>query len=139
MMNKIGDINFKEIKRISPSQFYSMKNCAYKALLTEAFDKNPLLPVSLNIYFGTVLHKILELIAKGVVKSEVVKSEYDFNAEFDRQVKMLEDQLQEKGFGFFVPLKIKLKNFGLKKVQLKKHLRSDARTINKFKRHKISF
>ena len=120
MINKIGEINFKEIKRISPSQFYSMKNCAYKSLLAEAFDKKPLLPLSPNAYFGTVLHKMLELIVKGIVKSED-----DFNAEFDKQVKMLEDNLQQKGFGFFVPLKIKLRNFGLKKIQLKKHLRSE--------------
>ena len=119
-MNKIGEINFKEIKRISPSQFYSMKNCAYKSLLAEAFDKKPLLPLSPNAYFGTVLHKMLELIAKGIVKRED-----DFNAEFDRQLKVLEDDLQSKGFGFFVPLKIKLRNFGLKKIQLKKHLRNE--------------
>lgn len=118
-MNKIGAINFKEIKRISPSQFYSMKNCAYKSLLAEAFDKTPLLPVPLNAYFGTVLHKILELMAKGIIRNED-----DFNAEFDIQVKILEDDLQKNGFGFYVPLKIKLKNFGLKKVQLKKHLQS---------------
>ncbi|QQS51080.1 MAG: PD-(D/E)XK nuclease family protein [Bacteroidota bacterium] len=119
MINKIADISFKEIKRISPSQFYSMKNCAYKSLLAEAFNKNPLLPVSPNAYFGTVLHKMLELIAKGIVKSED-----DFNDEFDKQVNLLEDDLMKKGFDFFVPLKIKLKNFGLKKVQLRKHLRS---------------
>jgi len=119
MMNKIGAINFKEIKRISPSQFYSMKNCAYKSLLAEAFDKTPLLPVSPNAYFGTVLHKILELIAKNIIRNED-----DFNVEFDNQVKILEDDLQKNGFGFFVPLKIKLKNFGLKKVQLKKHLQN---------------
>ena len=118
-MNKIGAINFKEIKRISPSQFYSMKNCAYKSLLAEAFDKKPLLPVSPNAYFGTVLHKILELIAKNIIKNED-----DFNVEFDNQVKILEDDLQKNGFSFYVPLKIKLKNFGLKKVQLKKHLQN---------------
>jgi len=121
MMNKIGEINFKEIKRISPSQFYSMKNCAYKSLLAEAFDKKPLLPLSPNAYFGTVLHKMLELIAKGIIKSED-----DFNAEFDKQMKMLEDDLQSNGLGFYVPLKIKLKNFGLKKIQLKKHLRDEV-------------
>ena len=118
-MNKIGAINFKKIKRISPSQFYSMKNCAYKSLLAEAFDKKPLLPISPNAYFGTALHKILELIAKNIIKNED-----DFNVEFDNQVKILEDDLQKNGFGFFVPLKIKLKNFGLKKVQLKKHLQT---------------
>lgn len=121
MMNKIGEINFKEIKRISPSQFYSVKNCAYKSLLAEAFDKKPLLPLSPNAYFGTVLHKILELIAKGILKNED-----DFNAEFDKQVKVLEEDLRKKGFGFFVPLKIKLRNFGLKKIQLKKHLKIES-------------
>lgn len=121
MMNKIEEINFKEIKRISPSQFYSMKNCAYKSLLAEAFDKKPLLPLSPNAYFGTVLHKILELIAKGIVKSED-----DFNTEFDNLVKVLEEDLKQNGFGFFIPLKVKLRNFGLKKIQLKKHLRTET-------------
>ena len=124
MMNKIGETNFKEIKRISPSQFYSMKNCAYKSLLAEAFDNKPLLPLSPNAYFGTVLHKMLELIAKGIVKSED-----DFNTEFDKQVKALEEDLKQKGFDFFVPLKVKLRNFGLKKIQLKKHLRSESEKI----------
>lgn len=124
-MNKIGEINFREIKRISPSQFYSMKNCAYKSLLAEAFDKKPLLPLSPNAYFGTVLHKMLELISKGIILSEE-----EFNAEFNKQVKTLEDDLQRNGFGFFVPLKIKLRNFGLKKIQLKKHLRSESEKIS---------
>jgi CRISPR/Cas system-associated exonuclease Cas4 (RecB family) len=44
-------------------------------------------------------------------------------------VKALEEDLQQKGFGFFVPLKIKLRNFGLKKIQLKKHLRSESEKI----------
>jgi len=125
MINKIGNIHFKEIKRISPSQFYSMKNCAYKSLLAEAFDKKPLLPVSPNAYFGTVLHKMLELITK-----RVIQSEEDFNLEFDKQVKWLEDDLQDKGFGFFVPLKIQLRNFGLKKIQIKKHLRNEPTEQN---------
>lgn len=132
MMNKVGEINFKEIKRISPSQFYSMKNCAYKSLLAEAFDKKPLLPLSPNAYFGTVLHKMLELIAKGIVKDED-----DFNAEFDKQVKALEEDLRQKGFGFFVPLKIRLRNFGLKKIQLKKHLRSKSEQSASFSNSKF--
>lgn len=132
MINKVGDIKFKEIKRISPSQFYSMKNCAYKSLLAEAFDKKPLLPFSPNAYFGTVLHKMLELIAKGIVKSE-----NDFNAEFDKQVKALEEDLKQKGLGIFVPLKIKLRNFGLKKIQLKKHLRSKSEQSTSFSNTKL--
>jgi CRISPR/Cas system-associated exonuclease Cas4 (RecB family) len=118
MIFKIGEINFKEIKRISPSQFFSMKNCAYKSILAEAFDKKPLLPLSANAYFGTVLHSILELISKGIIKNED-----ELNIEFDEKVKNLEISLQNNGYGFLVPLKLNLRNFGLKKILLKKHLR----------------
>jgi len=116
-MNQFGKIEFRKIKRISPSQFYSMKNCAYKSLLAEAFDKKPLLPVSSNAYFGTVLHKILELISKGVVRNED-----DFNRMFDEQVKVVEENLQKQGYDFFIPLQKNVKDFGLKKILLKKHL-----------------
>lgn len=118
-MNKVGKIEFKEIKRISPSQFYSMKNCAYKSLLAAAFENKPLLPVSPNAYFGTVLHKMLELIANGVVQSE-----NDFNRMFDDQVRAIEESLQHQGYSFYVPLQKNVRDFGMKKVLLKKHLRA---------------
>lgn len=118
-MNQVGKIEYRKINRISPSQFYSMKNCAYKSLLAEAFDKKPLLPVSPNAYFGTVLHKMLELIAKGAVKNED-----DFNRMFDEHVKEVENNLQEQGYDFFIPLQKNVKDFGMKKILLKKHLRT---------------
>ncbi|MCZ2128704.1 MAG: PD-(D/E)XK nuclease family protein [Bacteroidia bacterium] len=125
-MNQVGKIEFRKIKRISPSQFYSMKNCAYKSLLAEAFDKKPLLPVSPNAYFGTVLHKMLELIAKGAVKNED-----DFNRMFDEQVKSVENNLQEQDYDFFIPLQKNVKDFGIKKILLKKHLRTISEQIAK--------
>lgn len=118
-MNRVGKIVFKEISRISPSQFYSMKNCAYKSLLAEAFYKKPLLPVSPNAYLGTAFHKILELIAKGVIKNED-----DFNKAFDEQVKLQEENLMKMGYDFFIPLQKNVKDFGMKKILLKKHLRN---------------
>ena len=81
-MEAVGKIEYKKIQRISPSQFYSMKNCAYKSLLAEAMNKKPLLPVSANAYFGTVLHKILELISKGSIRSEE-----DFNRVFQEEIR----------------------------------------------------
>lgn len=118
-MNHVGKIEFKKINRISPSQFYSMKNCAYKSLLAEAFGKKPLLPVSPNAYFGTVLHKMLELISKGAVRSED-----DFNRMFAEQVKTVEENLQIQGYDFIIPLQKNVKDFGMKKILLKKHLRA---------------
>jgi CRISPR/Cas system-associated exonuclease Cas4 (RecB family) len=126
MMNKIGEINFKAIKRISPSQFYSMKNCAYKSLLAEAFDKKPLLPISPYAYFGTIIHKMIELIAIGIVKNEK-----ELDKEFDHQVKIIEEDLMENGLAFFVPLKLNIKNFGVKKIQLKDHLNYNYKSSKK--------
>lgn len=119
IVNKINKIEFRKINRISPSQFYSMKNCAYKSLLAEAFEKRPLLPVSPNAYFGTVLHKILEFISKGTIKNEVDFSEY-----FDQQVKSQEENLTLNGLAFLVPFQKNVKDFGMKKVLLRKHLKN---------------
>jgi len=117
MMNKVGEIEFKKIRRISPSQFYSMRNCRYKSLLAEAMNKKPLLPISPNAYYGTVLHKLLELISKG----EII-NENDFNTTFDEQIGLMEQRLLELGFDFFVPLQKKVKDFMMKKILLKEHL-----------------
>ncbi len=116
-MNQIGKIDFKKIQRISPSQFYSMENCAYKSLLAEAMNKKPLLPVSANAYYGTVLHKMLELISKGVIRNE-----NDFNNIFQEQIQLMEEKLVADGYDFFVPLQKKVKDFIMKKILLKDHL-----------------
>ncbi len=118
-MEAVGKIEYKKIQRISPSQFYSMKNCAYKSLLAEAMNKKPLLPVSANAYFGTVLHKILELISKGSIRSEE-----DFNRVFQEEIKLMEEKLIALGYNFFVPLQKKVKDFIMKKILLKDHLRN---------------
>ena len=118
-MEAIGKIEYKKIQRISPSQFYSMKNCAYKSLLAEAMNKKPLLPVSANAYYGTVLHKILELISKGAIKNED-----NFNRVFQDEIKLMEEKLIALGYNFFVPLQKKVKNFIMKKILLKDHLRN---------------
>jgi len=118
-MNKVAKIEFKKITRISPSQFYSMKNCAYKSVLAEAFDKKPLLPVSPNAYLGTVLHKVLELMVKGIIKTEE-----EFNKSFDECIRQEESRLAELGYNFFIPLQKNVKDFGMKKILLKKHMRN---------------
>ncbi len=81
---------------------------------------NPLLPISPNAYLGTVLHKMLELIVQSNVKDE-----NDFNRLFNEQIGIIESKLQESGYGFYVPLQKNVKDFGLKKVLLKKHLRTN--------------
>jgi CRISPR/Cas system-associated exonuclease Cas4 (RecB family) len=124
-MNHVGKIEFKIIDRISPSQFFSLKNCAYKSLLAKAFENKPLLPVSPNAYFGTVLHKILELISKGLVNSD------NFDRIFNEQIRHEEDNLQKQGYSYFTPLQKNVKDFGIKKVLLKKHLKVETAQSSK--------
>ncbi|MHB1687813.1 MAG: PD-(D/E)XK nuclease family protein [Ignavibacteriaceae bacterium] len=121
MIGKIENINFKRIQRISPSQFYSMKNCAYKSLLSEAFENKPLLPVSPNAFLGTVTHKILELIIRREINNEM-----DFDLAFNSEISAMEASMLKQGLYFFVPLQKNVKDFGIKKVQLKKYLVSTS-------------
>lgn len=118
-MNIIDKIEYRKIKRISPSQYYSMRNCAYKSILSEAYGKTPLLPLSPAAYLGSVLHKILELIATGIIRNED-----DFNKHFDEQISSVEEELRNRGYGFFIPLQKNVKDFGMKKILLKGHLRN---------------
>jgi len=119
MINRVDKVKFRKIQRISPSQFHSMKNCAFKSLLAEAFDKKPLLPISANAYYGTVLHTLMELILKGKIKSEE-----EFNTVFADQINLMEEYLMQSGFTFLIPLQKKVKDYGMKKILLKKHLKN---------------
>lgn len=122
MVVKVPEIVFKKIDSISPSQFNSMKNCAFKSLLAVAFNKKPLLPVSANAYFGTVLHKMMELIFKGVVTDE-----QDFNPRFDREIEKMEIWLTGAGYQSLVPLQRNVKDFAVKKILVRKYL-NDSRS-----------
>jgi RecB family exonuclease len=122
MVGKIPELVFKKIDSISPSQFNSMKNCPYKSLLAAAFNKKPLLPVSANAYFGTVLHKIMELICKGTISNE-----QDFNTRFDQEIEKMETWLSDTGYQSLVPLQKNVRDFAVKKILVKKYV-SDSRS-----------
>lgn len=117
-MLQVNNIPYKEIPRISPSQFLSMKNCQYKSILAQAFDKKPLLPISVNAYYGSVLHKMLELISNGTINSEI-----DFDTLFADQVKLMEESLLRDGYAQLVPLNKRVWNFTEKKILAKAHLK----------------
>ena len=131
-MKSIEKIELKKIKRISPSQFFSMKNCSYKSLLAEGRNKIPLLPVSANAYYGTVLHKMLELISKGEIKSEE-----EFNSIFEGYIGLMEEKLIEQGYNYFVPLQKKVKDFTMKKILLKEYLKKHSESKSKVVKSKF--
>lgn len=132
-MKRCGTITYKRIERISPSQFGSMRNCAYKSVLAKALDKKPQLPISPNAYFGTVIHNVLEKIAKGKIRDEA-----SFNLVFSEEIVEMEEKLRADGYGFFVPLQNNVQDFGMRKILMKKHIRSEQpqeETFSKCKPH----
>lgn len=115
MINKLPVIVYKKLKRITPSQYYALKNCEYKAILGEAFLNKPLLPISPDAHLGTVLHKMYETITK----DEVIDND-DLERKFNVAIDKVEMDLKERGLQYFLPLKYNIKDFGLKKYLFKK-------------------
>ncbi|MEI9919082.1 MAG: PD-(D/E)XK nuclease family protein [Bacteroidota bacterium] len=116
MIGNLPEISFRKLDSVSPSQFTSMKNCSYKTLLAHALKK-PLLPVSSNAYFGTVMHKMIELITDGSIPNDEI-----FDGVFNAEVQKMEVSLKAGGFNSLLPLLGNVKDLAVKKVLLKKYL-----------------
>lgn len=98
-----------------------MARCPYKSILAFTLNKTPLLPISPNAYFGTVMHKVLERIHKEGIADEVV-----FNLAFDEEITAMEAKLKHDGYSFFTPLQDNVQDFGMRKILLKRHLRKST-------------
>ncbi|AZA93633.1 Inactivated superfamily I helicase [Chryseobacterium nakagawai] len=110
-------LNYQHISRISPSNFTALKGCHYKFIINKAIDGKPVLPVSINSYKGTFVHRILEHISLGKITSEEELSSY-----MDNELNVINEQILRDGNSIYVPLHSKLKNFGLLKIKLKRFL-----------------
>jgi len=102
-----------------------MKNCSYKSILARAFNRKTLLPISPNAYFGTVMHKVLERLNKIGTMDESL-----FNSVFSDEISAMEENLKKEGYEFFVPLQKTVQNFGMRKILLKRHLKSEVDSSN---------
>jgi CRISPR/Cas system-associated exonuclease Cas4 (RecB family) len=116
-MNRIGSVKYKKIKRISPSHFGLMKRCAFTVVLSEAFHKKPILPMPPNAYLGIVIHRVLEQIAKRKIKDVV-----ELDSLFTEELNVIETRLAEEGNNSYVPLQLSARDFGMKKLLLRRHL-----------------
>lgn len=116
MIGKLPEISFRRLESVSPSQFTSMKNCSYKILLAHALKK-PLLPISPNAYFGTVIHKMIERITNGSIPNEEV-----FSRVFNEEVQKMDTSLKADGFDSLTPLLGNVKDLAVKKILLRKFL-----------------
>lgn len=124
-MKKSKAITYRQIERVSPSQFSSMKNCSYKSILARAFNGKTLLPISPNAYFGTVMHKVLYRLSKLGTLNESI-----FNSVFSDEIAAMEENLIKEGYDFLVPLQRSVQNFGMRKVLLKRHIKNQVGSSN---------
>lgn len=125
MIQKLADHKIKTLNRISPSQYYSAISCPYKLVLANSFGYNPLLPLNANAHFGSIIHKMIELISKGVISDEQT-----FSEKWTELLNKKEEELRDKGLSSIIPLKYFVTDFALKKNQLKNVLQKRNEKAN---------
>lgn len=125
MIQKLSDLKIKILNRISPSQYHSAISCPYKLVLANSFGYQPLLPLNANAHFGSIIHKMIELISKGVINDEQAFSENWIDL-----INKKEEELKGKGLSSITPLKYFVSDFALKKNQIKNILQKRQQKIN---------
>lgn len=114
MIRKLDDYKIKLLERVSPSQYYSALNCPYKLVLANSFGYKPLLPLNANAHFGSIIHKMIERISKGVINDD-----HTFAENWVSLITKKEEELKEAGLVSITPLKYFVTDFALKKNQVK--------------------
>lgn len=125
MIQKLGTYQIRPLSSLSPSQYHSAIGCPYKLVLANAFGRQVLLPANANAHFGSVIHKMMELISKGEIDSEQV-----FIETWAYLINKKETELTDKGFTHITPLKYFVTDFGLKKNQVRAVLQKRLERIN---------
>lgn len=125
MIQKLRDHKINLLNQISPSQYYSAINCPYKLVLANSFGYESLLPMNANAHFGSITHKMIELISRGLIVDEQT-----FNKNWIELVNKKENELKSKGLSYIVPLKYFVDEFALKKNQIKNILQRKKEKIN---------
>lgn len=126
MIQKLSEHKIKFLNRISPSQYQSAISCPYKLVLANSFGYQPLLPLNANAHFGSIIHKMIELISKGVINDELT-----FSENWTDLINKKEEELKEKGLASITPLKYFVANFALKKNQIKNILQKRQEKANR--------
>lgn len=124
MIKKLNDYKIKNLNRISPSQYHSAISCPYKLVLANSFGYQSLLPLNANAHCGSIIHKMIELISKGVINDEQT-----FTENWTDLVNKKEEELKQKGLASITPLKYFVTDFALKKNQIKNILRKKQEKI----------
>lgn len=125
MIRKAEGFTIDQLGKLSPSQYYAAKQCAFKLVLGRAFNNRQLLPLSPNAYLGSVLHKMIELVTKRLIKDEAT-----FEYQWKEQILQKEEQMKANGIGKLTPLKYFAADFALKKLKVKNLIRRGNSVIS---------
>ena len=125
MILKLTEHKIKNLNHISPSQYYSAISCPYKLVLANSFGYQPLLPLNANAHFGSIAHKMIELISK-----EIINDEQTFSEKWIDLINKKEEELKGKGLAGITPLKYFVTDFALKKNQIKNILQKRLEKIS---------
>ena len=126
MIQKLSDHKIKNLNRISPSQYHSAISCPYKLVLANSYGYQSLLPLNANAHFGSIIHKMIELISKGVINDEKT-----FSENWSDLISKKEEELKGNGLASITPLKYFVSDFAFKKNQIKNILQKRQDKINR--------
>ncbi|KUO74509.1 MAG: hypothetical protein APF77_18430 [Clostridia bacterium BRH_c25] len=109
----VPNLTLKQLNRISPSKYFSLQACILREVWSADNQTKGLLPVAPIIKIGTVAHKVLELAAKGLVKTEE-----DAVKQWDIGVKATEEEMNSSWLEkHLLPLSKKARYYEVKRQQ----------------------
>lgn len=126
MILKLNDHKIKYLNHISPSQYHSAISCPYKLVLANSYGYQSLMPLNANAHFGSIIHKMIELISKGIINDEKTFSENWIDV-----ISNKEEELKGIGLASITPLKYFVSDFAFKKNQIKNILQKRQGKINR--------
>jgi hypothetical protein len=120
-MNRLLEI-LKPLKRISPSRYTAINRCPYRVVLANSYS-SPLLPYPPANHLGNAIHKCIQLIITGKIRTAE-----EFDETWNRLLIKEEKKLEDMGFGIFIPLSENVSGYTIKKLQVKSLLKNRDKT-----------
>lgn len=87
-MNGIPEIPLKQLERISPSRFSPLQACQLREIWQSQREVSPLLPGNPSVKIGLIIHKMLELTYKGLIRNE-----NDISAKWEQELSAIEQTM----------------------------------------------
>lgn len=115
-------MSLKPIVRITPSRYFSLQSCILREVLAFNGEIPNLLPISPVTRLGSVIHRLLELAAKGLIRDE-----NDIKESWETEVAAVEKVMKTSWLeSHLLPLSRSARNYQVKKQQCFFMIRNQA-------------